>query len=127
MADPTPITDYIYIKSGNNYIALPQNTSFQARWNDLDSEETGRSAGTGVLNRERIRACVWEVDVECSFISDSDLILVRSLFSPAEITVKFWVGEWIEVSMYGAQGSIEAIGNPNGTPAWNFSISLTQF
>lgn len=127
MANPSPITDLIYVKSGNNYIALPQNTSYSARWNDLDSDETGRSVGTGVLNRERIRASVWEIDIACSMISDSDVTTLRTLFAPAEITVKFWVGSWIEAQMYGAQGSVECVANPNGTPAWNFSISLTEF
>lgn len=126
MADPTPISDLIFVKSGNNYVALPENTSYSARWNDLDSDETGRSAGTGVLNRERIRSEVWEIDIACSMISDPELITVRSLFAPAEITVKFWVGEWIEAQMYGAQGSVECVANPNGVPSWNFSISLTE-
>lgn len=127
MADPTPISDLIFVKSGNNYVALPENTSYSARWNDLDSDETGRSVGTGVLNRERIRACVWEIDIASSMITDSDLVTLRSLFAPAEITVKFWVGEWIETQMYGAQGSVECVANPNGVPSWNFSISLTEF
>lgn len=126
MANPSPITDLIYVKSGNNYVALPQNTSYSARWNDLDSDETGRSVGTGVLNRERIRAEVWEIDIACSMISDLELITVRSLFAPEEITVKFWVGEWIETQMYGAQGSVDCVAILNGVPSWNFSISLTE-
>lgn len=124
---PTSITDFIYVKSGNTYVPLPENTSFSGRWNDLDSDETGRSAGTGVLNRERIRAAVWELDVECSMITDSDLVSVRRLFAPAEITVKFWVGEWLEKQMYGAQGTTQCVANPGGVPSWNFSISLTEF
>lgn len=114
-----------YIKVSNT--ALPQNTAFSARWNDLDSDETGRSVGTGVLNRERIRASVWEVDIACSMITDSELVTLQELFEPAEITVQFWVGRWVTAQMYGAQGSIELVANPGGTPFWNFSISLTEF
>lgn len=114
-----------YIKVGNT--DLPQNTTFSAKWNDLDSEETGRSTGTGVLNRERIRAAVWEVDVECSMLTDAEVVALRQLFSPAEITVSFWVGEWITAQMYGAQGSVNLVSNAGGAAFWNFSISLTEF
>ena len=114
-----------YIKV--NGVPLPENTSFSARWNDLDSDETGRSVGTGILNRERIRAAVWEIDVACSMITDSELVQLRNLFAPAEVSVQFWVGEWISAQMYGAQGSVECVANPNGEASWNFSISLTEF
>lgn len=114
-----------FIKVDNS--DLPQNITFSARWNDLDSDETGRSAGTGVLNRERIRACVWEIDISCSMITDAELVMLQELFSPAEISVQFWVGKWVTARMYGAQGAVELVANPDGVPSWNFSISLTEF
>lgn len=110
-----------------NGTSLPSNTEFSAKWNDLDSEETGRSAGTGVLNRERIRAMVWEVDIACSMLTDAEIESLQNTFYPAELTVNFWVGRWITAKMYGAAGSFELVANPSGEPSWNFSISLTEY
>lgn len=106
---------------------VPGLVTFSARWNDLDSDETGRSVGTGVLNRERIRAAVWEIDLTSNMLTDADIVSLRSMFAPAEVSVEFWVGEWITARMYGAQGSVEVVANPDGTVFWSFSISLTEF
>lgn len=107
--------------------SIPSLTSFQANWNDADSDSSGRSEGTAKMTRERIRAAIWEVNIQCSMITDDELEELQEIFSPEEVSVTFWVGKTVSTSMYAAQGSTELVyEEANGDCHWNFSISLTE-
>ena len=107
--------------------SIPSLTSFQANWNDADSEASGRSEGTAKMTRERIRASIWELNIQCSMITDDDLEHLQEIFVPEEVDVTFWVGKTVSTSMYAAQGSTELVYvEGDGTCFWNFSISLTE-
>ena len=100
---------------------------FTASWNDLDSENTGRSEGTGILTRERIRASVYQLDISFNNISDNELSRLQSIFAPESVNVVFWIGKNVNARMYAAGGSAAFAANPDGSCYWNFSISLTEF
>lgn len=110
-----------------NNTQLNNITSFSCSWNDLDSENTGRSEGTGVLTRERIRANVHQIDINFDMITDNELAMLQALFSPESVSVSFWIGKDVTATMYAAGGSCDWISQPDGTCYWNFKITLTEF
>lgn len=115
----------IYIKV--NGVALPAPTSFDVKSNDLDSENTKRSEGTGALTRERIRHGVHEVEYGVDMITDSQLESLQQIFEPEEINVEFWWGKTVTTKMYAANPHASIMASlPEGT-YWSFSVSLTEF
>lgn len=116
-----------YIKVNGN--ALPFPTGFSVKSNDLDSGNSTRSEGTGVLTRERIRQGIHEVDYSVDMITDSQLQALQSIFAPEAVQVEFWWGKTVNAKMYGSspQASIMAHDPSTNTTYWSYSINLTEY
>lgn len=116
-----------YIKV--NGVVLPPPTSFSVSANDLDSANSTRSEGTGVLTRERIRHGIHEIDYSVDMLTDEDLARLQDIFAPEEISVTFWWGKEVTAKMYASKpsASITFYDPSNGRTYWSFSISLTEF
>lgn len=111
-----------------NNTEIPGLTSFTATPNDLDSEETGRSPGSGKLHRERIRKNVYDISYRCQMIDDNTLVSLMNMLSPAKVTVSFWIGRTVECNMYAAAPTIELVFvDQNNNCKWNFSGSFVMY
>ncbi|MCR5059696.1 MAG: hypothetical protein K6A80_01560 [Saccharofermentans sp.] len=118
------ITDLITV----NNTAIPGLTTFTATPNDLDSEETGRSPGSGVLHRERIRSEVYDLAFTCAMIDDVTLASLQSMLAPAKVSVTFWIGKTVNCYMYAGAPTIELVfKDSDGKHYWNFSGTLTMY
>lgn len=117
-----------------NYIVvdgepLPHPTEFSVTANDIDSENSTRSEGTGVLTRERIRQGVHEIDYSVDFLTDTDLARLQNIFAPEYVMVDFWWGKSGRAKMYGSSpnASICSYDPTTDTTYWSFSINLTEY
>lgn len=116
-----------YIKV--NGTALPFPTDFQVSANDLDSENSTRSEGTGILTRERIRANVHEVSYAVDMITDAQLETIQRAIEPEAVQIELWWGKTINAKMYASKpsASIMAHDPVTGTTYWSFSVSFTEY
>lgn len=116
-----------YIKVNGQ--SLPSPTGFSVKANDLDSENSTRSQGTGVLKRERIRHNIHEVDYSVDMITDQQLEFLQNVFAPEAINVEFWWGMTVNAKMYAAspQAEIMFYDKAAGVTYWSFSVSLTEY
>ena len=116
-----------YIKVNGQSLPFP--TEFSVKSNDLDSGNSTRSEGTGVLTRERIRHGVHEVEYSVDMLTDPDLERLQNIFEPEAVQVEFWWGKSVSAKMYGSnpQASIMAYDKTTGITYWSFSISLTEY
>lgn len=115
-----------------NYITvdgvnLPSPTSITVNTNDLDSENTKRAEGTGVMVRERIRAGVYQLSYGWEQLTDAELTTIVNAISPEEVNVKFWYGGYKQAKMYAAEGKAEMTSSPKGEPRWSYSCSFTEY
>ena len=116
-----------YIKV--NDVALPHPTSFDVKSNDLDSENSTRSEGSGVLTRERIRHGIHEIEYGVDMITDSALEMLQNVFEPEKIIVDFWWGKAERAEMYAStpHASIMQYDPSTDVTYWSFSVSLTEY
>lgn len=122
LSESTPIT-YLTIGSA----AMPAPTGITIQQNDLDSENTTRSVGTGVMHRERIRQGVYQCDYSWEQLTDSDLATIVSAIAPESVSIKFWFGSYKEATGYFAPGPAEMTSDANGEPRWSYSATFTEF
>lgn len=116
-----------YIKV--NGTALPFPTDFQVNSNDLDSENSTRSQGTGVLKRERIRANIHEISYGVDMITDAQLESLQALLAPEAVQVEFWWGKTVNAKMYASKPSASIMAHDPATNItyWSFSVSFTEY
>lgn len=118
----TPIT---YLTIDN--VVMPAPTGISIQQNDLDSENTTRSVGTGKMHRERIRQGVYQCDFSWEQLTDSELATISSAIAPASVSCKFWFGSYITKTGYFAAGPGEMTSDANGEPRWSYSVTFTEF
>ena len=118
-------TAITYLKIDN--VVMPAPTGISIQQNDLDSENTTRSVGTGKMHRERIRQGVYQCDYSWEHLSDAELSLIVNAIEPAQVEITFWFGNYKTKSGYFVAGPAEMTEDPNGVPGWSYSASFTEF
>ncbi|MBO4579289.1 MAG: hypothetical protein J5715_03945 [Clostridiales bacterium] len=115
--------DYLKI----NNVAMPCPTGISIQTNDLDSENTTRSVGTGKMHRERIRQGVYQCDYSWEELTDAELATIVQAISPASVDIRFWFGSYKDAHGYFTAGAAEMTAAPNGEPRWSYSATFTEF
>lgn len=118
----TPIT---YLTIDN--VVMPAPTGISIHQNDLDSENTTRSVGTGKLHRERIRQGVYQCDYSWEQLTDAELATIVSATAPESVDIQFWFGSYKSATGYFAAGPGEMTSDANGEPRWSYSATFTEF
>jgi len=108
-------------------VTMPAPVSVSIAQNDLDSENTTRSEGSGIMVRERIRQGVYQCDYSWSNLTDTELSTIVNAIVPESVQVQFWFGKYVTTTMYAAGGSAEMTSAPNGEPRWSYSCTFTEF
>ncbi len=115
----------VYLKIDN--VEMPAPTGISIQQNDLDSENTTRSVGTGEMHRERIRQGVYQCDYSWEQLTDSELATIVSAVAPESVDITFWFGNYVTATGYFAPGAAEMTSDPNGEPRWSYSATFTEF
>lgn len=118
-------TAITYLTIGSTVMPAPSGISIQQ--NDLDSENTTRSVGTGVMHRERIRQGVYQCDYSWEQLTDSELATIVAAVSPESVDITFWFGSYKTATGYFAVGPAEMTSDANGEPRWSYSATFTEF
>lgn len=119
------MSDIVYLKIDN--VAMPAPTGISIQQNDLDSENTTRSVGTGKMHRERIRQGVYQCNYSWEQLTDAELATILSAIEPSSVHIVFWFGSYKSATGYCAAGAAEMTSDANGEPRWSYSITFTEF
>ena len=113
---------------------LPNPSSYKVSRSDMDGPNTKRTEA-GVLNRERVRAGVYKIQVSWGALTMTELTAVTTALTPAEFTVTFFdpttatAGK--TAKMYAGDRSAELVRvideNKTAESRWSLSVSLTEF
>lgn len=114
-----------YLKIDN--VEMPSPTGISIQQHDLDSENTTRSVGTGVMHRERIRAGVYQCSYSWEQLTDAELAIIVEAIVPESVTIDFWFGSYKSATGYFAAGTAEMTSDANGETRWSYSATFTEF
>lgn len=94
---------------------------------DIDSENSNRSAETGVLIRYIIRKDTYKI--ELAFRGSAENIRsLRDMISTSSLTVVFWdIDRWVTKNMYCSDRSQKLLPVPNCNGWYDFSFSLVEY
>lgn len=105
-------------------------TAYIVSTNDLDGEGTTRNERGVMVNRDRLRADVYQIEAKYR-IKSSEIASFGSMLLPKQITVKFYdstTGEYKTKIMYAAQKRAEIIYSTQtpGETLCDYSFTLTE-
>lgn len=113
-------------------VDLPSPTEYNVSLQDIDSENTKRTE-TGVLQRDRVRAGVYKIEVAWK-ITKAQLKIITDALAPAKFSVTFFDPTTSSTStkdMYCGDraGKMMNAFNPavSGENMWEFSTSLIEY
>lgn len=122
----------VLIKIGSTN--LPNPSSYKISRSDMDGPKTKRTEA-GVLNRERVRAGVYKIQVSWEALTMAELTAVTAALAPAEFTVTFFDATTSAANktakMYAGDRSAELVRvideNKTAESRWSLSVSLTEY
>lgn len=105
----------------------PAPTSYDLEVSDIDGPETGRGE-TGVMDRERVRAGVYKINVEFQNITSLEVLRIKESVAPEKITVEFFDGNTVSAQMYvgNRKVTLKSIDDESNC-FWDVSFSLTEY
>ena len=119
------MSSIIYLKIDT--VEMPAPTGISIQQNDLDSENTTRSVGTGIMHRERIRQGVYQCNYSWKQLTDEELATIVAAIAPESVDIDFWFGSYKSATGYFAAGPAEMTSDANGEPRWSYSATFTEF
>lgn len=109
-----------------NGVQLPAPMSYSVEYNDLDSEDTGRSED-GMLHRVRIRSGVAKIQVSWQQLTTEKATLILNAITPDSFTVTYFFGVQKTATMYAGNQTCELIRVNHGQAKWNIGFNLIEF
>lgn len=110
-------------------VDMPTPSSYKIPDVDLDSEDTNRNE-LGILQRDRIRAEIYKVELEYKGITSSQLALIKSAIKPAQFqaTIITEIGSVVK-TMYAGNRNTEMVkyNDDVNNVRWNFSVNLIEY
>lgn len=107
-------------------VVLPAPMVYSVEYNDLDSDDTGRSED-GMLHRTRVRSRVAKIKVGWEQLTTENLELILNAIEPDSFSVVYYFGTTKTATMYAGNQSC-ALRRVNGGKAlWNLSFNLIEF
>lgn len=115
------------IISFNGYVPNHENiTEYTVNLSDLDGEGAGRSE-TGYMNRDRIRAGLYKIQLGTTNLKDKDVTDILAAISPESVPTSFYFGRQVNANMYSGDRnlSLKSI-DSDGTCYWDVSFNLVE-
>lgn len=109
-----------------NGVAMPTPVTYNVTQNDIDSSNTGRSE-TGVMNRDRVRAGVYKIELAWKNISTTELEKITNAIKDASFSVTFFYGATKTAKMYAGDRTVNLVSLGTDTATWDMSFSLVEF
>ena len=107
-------------------VELPAPMTYSVDYNDLDSDESGRSED-GKLHRVRVRSGVAKIKASWKQLSQEKADLILTAIAPDSFTVNYYFGTQKTATMYAGAQSCELIRVNNGDARWNIGFDLIEF
>lgn len=107
-------------------VELPAPMTYAVEYNDLDSDDSGRSED-GMLHRVRVREGVVKIKVSWKQIDQEKLNLILAAVAPDEFEVTYYFGTQQTATMYAGSKSIECRRVNQGQAKWDISFDLIEF
>ena len=109
-----------------NGVQLPAPMSYSVEYNDLDSEDTGRSED-GMLHRKRVRSKVVKIKVAWEQLTQDKADLILNAIEPASFTVTYYFGSQQTATMYAGNQTCQLLRVNHGQSKWNIGFNLIEF
>ena len=107
-------------------VELPAPMTYSVEYNDLDSDDTGRSED-GMLHRVRVRGRVAKIKASWKQMSQENADLLLGAIAPDSFSVTYYFGTQKTATMYAGAQSCELIRVNNGEAKWNIGFDLIEF
>lgn len=107
-------------------VQLPAPMTYEVEYNDLDSEDTGRSED-GMLHRVRVRQGVAKIKVAWEQLTQANVDLILNAIEPASFTVVYYFGTQKIATMYAGNQSLKCLRINQGQAKWNLAFDLIEF
>lgn len=107
-------------------VELPAPMTYSVEYNDLDSDDTGRSED-GMLHRVRVRSRVAKIKASWKQLDQEKADLILTAIAPDEFEVVYYFGTQKTATMYAGSQSCECVRVNNGQAKWNVSFDLIEF
>ena len=109
-----------------NGVALPPPMTYSVEYNDLDSDETGRSED-GKLHRKRVRSNVAKIQVSWEQLTQDKADLILNAIDPASFSVSYYFGTLKTATMYAGNRKCKLLRINYNQPKWDISFDLIEF
>lgn len=107
-------------------VVLPPPMTYSVEYNDLDSDDTGRSED-GLLHRKRVRHGVAKIKIGWEQLSTDNLNTILNAIAPDSFSVVYYFGTQKTATMYAGNQSCELRRVNNNQAKWNLSFNLIEF
>jgi len=109
-----------------NNTLLPPPMAYSVEYNDLDSNDTGRSEN-GMLHRVRVRSGIAKIKVGWEQLTTDQVNTILTAVEPASLTVIYYFGSAKTATMYAGDKSLQLLRVNNNKAKWNLSFDLIEF
>lgn len=107
-------------------VQLPAPMVYEVEFNDLDSDDTGRSED-GLLRRKRIRHAVAKIKVGWEQLTQDKADLILNAIEPASFTVVYYFGSQKTATMYAGNQQCKLLRINQGQSKWDIAFDLIEF
>lgn len=107
-------------------VVLPPPMTYSVEYNDLDSDDTGRSED-GKLHRKRVRHDVAKIKVAWEQLTTEKATLILNAIASASFSVVYYFGTQQTATMYAGNRNCELRRINCGKALWNISFDLIEF
>ena len=107
-------------------VQLPAPMTYEVEYNDLDSDDTGRSED-GKLHRNRVRSRVAKIKLGWEQLSTEKVDLILNATAPDSFNVTYYFGTQKTAVMYAGSPSLKLLHVNQGKAKWNLSFDLIEF
>lgn len=109
-----------------NGVALPPPMSYSVEYNDLDSDETGRSED-GRLHRKRVRSSVVKIKVAWEQLTQAQADFILMAIEPSSFTVNYYFGTQKTATMYAGDKSCQCLRINGNQAKWTIGFDLIEY
>lgn len=107
-------------------VQLPAPMSYSVEYNDLDSDDTGRSED-GMLHRVRVRSGVAKIQLSWEQLTKDKVDLILGAVEPASFTVVYYFGTQKTATMYAGGIKLKCLRINCDKAKWDLSFDLIEF
>ena len=109
-----------------NGVQLPPPMVYEVEYNDLDSEDTGRSEN-GKLHRKRVRYNVAKIKVAWEQLTTENADIILNAIASDSFQVTYYFGIQKTATMYAGNRSCKLLRINYNQAKWNIGFDLIEF